>query len=225
MSMSTTPDRSSWPAILIVLVIAEITSAFEVGMMYGALATLMREFRDPVGTGWLITAFLLVGAVSAALCSRLGDLYGRKRLVLLMLACATAGSLIAAFATTLPWLIAGRAVQGLSAALLPLCIGLVREHLPAARVPVGIGWLAAMASFSAGAGILLGGWLVDHVGWRWIFWFSAGHASIALVCVALVLPASARQAATGKLDVLGGVLFAPASPRCCGRSRGSKAAA
>ena len=105
-------------------------------MMYGALATLMREFRDPVGTGWLITAFLLVGAVSAALCSRLGDLYGRKRLVLLMLACATAGSLIAAFATSLPWLIAGRAVQGFSAALLPLCIGLVREHLPAPRVPV-----------------------------------------------------------------------------------------
>jgi MFS family permease len=209
MSMST-PDRSRWLAILVVLVIAEITSAFEVGMMYGALATLMREFRDPVGTGWLITAFLLVGAVSAALCSRLGDLYGRKRLVLLMLACATAGSLIAAFATQLPWLIAGRAVQGLSAALLPLCIGLVREHLPAARVPVSIGWLAAMASFSAGAGVLLGGWLVDHVGWRWIFWFSAGHAALALACVALVLPASTRQAATGKLDVLGGVLFAPA---------------
>jgi MFS family permease len=205
---STEPTR--WLAILIVLVIAEITSAFEVGMMYGALSTLMREFRDPVGTGWLITAFLLVGAVSAALCSRLGDLYGRKRLVLLMLACATAGSLLAAFATSLQGLIAGRAVQGLSAALMPLCIGLAREHLPPSRVPVGIGWLAAMASFSAGSGILLGGWVVDNLGWRWIFWFSAGHAALALLCVALMLPPSTRQAATQKLDVLGGVLFAPA---------------
>lgn len=199
-----------WRAILIVLVVAEITSAFEVGMMYAALATVMREFRDTAGTGWLITAFLLVGSVSAALCSRLGDLYGRKRLVLLMLACAASGSLIAAFAADLPLLIAGRAVQGFSVALLPLCIGLVREHLPASRVPVGIGWLAAMASFSAGAGILLGGWVVDEFGWRSIFWFSAAHAVVALVCVAVALPASVRQAAAGKLDVLGGVLFAPA---------------
>jgi len=182
-----------WRVILIVLVIAEITSAFEVGMMYAALATVMREFRDPAGTGWLITGFLLVGSVSAALCSRLGDLYGRKRLVLLMLACAISGSLIAAFAPNLPLLIAGRAVQGFSVALLPLCIGLVREHLPAARVPVGIGWLAAMASFSAGAGIVLGGWVADELGWRSIFWFSAGHAALALVCVAVVLPASAAQ--------------------------------
>jgi MFS family permease len=199
-----------WRIILIVLVIAEITSAFEVGMMYAALATVMREFRDPAGTGWLITAFLLVGSVSAALCSRLGDLYGRKRLVLLMLACATSGSLIAAFASSLPPLIAGRAVQGFSVALLPLCIGLVREHLPAPRVPVAIGWLAAMASFSAGSGIVLGGWVVDEFGWRSIFWFSAGHAAIALICVAVVLPASTRQAATRQLDVLGGVLLAPA---------------
>jgi MFS family permease len=200
----------SWLTILIVLVIAEITAAFEVGMMYAALSTLMREFRDPVGAGWLITAFLLVGAVSAALCSRLGDLYGRKRMVLLMLACATFGSLLSAFATDLPWLIAGRAVQGFSAALMPLCIGLVREHLPRERMPVAIGWIAAMAAFSAGAGILLGGWVVDHLGWRWIFWFSAGHAALAALCVAVVLPASTAQPPAGRLDVLGGVLFAPA---------------
>jgi MFS family permease len=199
-----------WVTILVVLVIAEITSAFEVGMMYAALSTLMREFRDPVGAGWLITAFLLVGSVSAALCSRLGDLYGRKRMVLLMLACAVVGSLLSAFATNLPLLIAGRAVQGFSAALLPLCIGLVREHLPRARVPVAIGWLAAMAAFSAGAGILLGGWVVDHLGWRWIFWFSAGHAALAAACVAVALPASKPQPQTGRLDVMGGVLFAPA---------------
>jgi MFS family permease len=110
--------RPGWLAILVVLVIAEITSAFEVGMMFGALATVMREFRDPVGTGWLITAFLLVGAVSAALCSRLGDLYGRKRLVLGMLACATSGSLLDASTTDLPFLIAGRAIQGFGRTML-----------------------------------------------------------------------------------------------------------
>lgn len=202
-------DNRRWLLILAVLVFAEVNSSFEVGMMYGALATLMREFGDPVGVGWLITAFLLVGAVSAGLSSRLGDLYGRRRLLILTLMFALAGSLIGAFATSLPWLIAGRAVQGMSAALLPLTIGLVREHLPKARVPVGIGWVAAMASFTAGAGILLGGWLVDHAGWRWIFWFSVGQTALSIVAVAALLPPSVRQAAVGRLDLLGGVLFAP----------------
>lgn len=196
--------------ILFVLLIAEINSAFEVGMMYGILATLVREFGDPVGVGWLITAFLLVGAAAAALCSRLGDLYGRRRVVLVMLAFAMCGSLVSALSTSLPGLILGRALQGVAAALLPLCIGLAREYFPAARVPVAIGWLAAVASFSAGVGVLFGGWLADNAGWRATFWIGAGHAALSLVCVLLLLPPSRAQARSGPLDVLGGVLFAPA---------------
>ena len=111
-------------------------------MMFGALATISREFRDPVMAGWLITGFLLVGAASAALSSRLGDLFGRKRVAVVLLALAAAGSLTSALAPTLTVMIVGRAIQGFSSALLPLCVGLVREHLPARRVDVSIGWLA-----------------------------------------------------------------------------------
>jgi MFS family permease len=196
--------------ILAVLVITEINSAFEVGMMYGILGTLVREFRDPVGVGWLITGFLLVGAASAALCSRLGDIYGRRRLVLVTLAFAMCGSLISALTGSLGWLIAGRALQGVAAALLPLCIGLARELFPPARVPVAIGWLAAVGSFSASIGILAGGWLADHAGWRTSFWIGAGHAALSIACVALLLPRSRTRVHSGPLDVLGGVLFAPA---------------
>jgi len=119
--MTRTPP--SLRALLPVLVIAEITSSFEISMMYAAMATLLREFGDPAGVGWLITAYLLVGSVSAALCSRLGDLFGRRRLALAMLACSLGGSLISLFSTSLAGLVAGRAVQGLSAALLPLAVG------------------------------------------------------------------------------------------------------
>jgi MFS family permease len=91
--------------ILAVLVIAELNSAFEVGIMYGIFGTLVREFRDPIGAGWLITAFLLVGAASAALGSRLGDLYGRRRGVLVKLTFATCGSMISATSASLSGLI------------------------------------------------------------------------------------------------------------------------
>ncbi|HSV35312.1 MAG TPA: MFS transporter [Ramlibacter sp.] len=196
--------------ILVVLIIAEIITSFEVSMIYAALPTIAREFADPVGAGWLITAYLLVGSVSAGLSSRLGDLFGRRRMVLAMLACSTVGSLISALSTELPGLIAGRALQGMSAALLPLAIGIVREHLPPGRVPVAIGWLAAMATFSAGGGLLLGGFLVDNAGWRTMFWFGAAHGLVAIALVATLVPASARQAITEQLDWLGGVLYAPA---------------
>jgi MFS family permease len=210
MTTATPRSEGALRLILVVLAITEMNSAFEVGMMYGVLATLVREFGDPVGVGWLITAFLLVGAAAAALCSRLGDLYGRRRLILVLLVCATGGSFLSALSPTLPGMIAGRALQGVAAALLPLCIGLVREYFPPARVPVAVGWLAAIAAFSAGVGVLAGGWLADNVGWRFTFWFSAGHALLSLVCVLWWLPPSRAQARSGPLDVLGGVLFAPA---------------
>src|SRR3954467_7978523 len=108
--------------ILIALILTEIISSFEVSMIYAALPTISREFADPVGAGWLITAYLLAGSVSAGVSSRLGDLFGRRRMVLAMLVCSTAGSLLSASSDGLAGLIAGRALQGMSAALLPLAI-------------------------------------------------------------------------------------------------------
>lgn len=195
---------------LAVLAVVEMNGAFEVGMMYGILATLVREFGDPVGVGWLITAFLLVGAAAAALCSRLGDLYGRRRLIVVLLAVAACGSLLSALSSNLPGMIAGRALQGVSAALLPLCIGVVREAFPQQRVAVAIGWLAAIAAFSAGMGILAGGWLADHASWRLTFWFSAAHALLSLAGVLAALPRSHVRPRRAAVDWLGGILFVPA---------------
>src|SRR5512145_2330102 len=79
--------------ILVVLALTEINSAFEVGMVYGAVGSLMREF-GPTATGWILSSFLLVGAISAALGSRLGDIFGRRRVVMVMLTLAMTGSVI-----------------------------------------------------------------------------------------------------------------------------------
>lgn len=203
-------SRARERVLLIALVAAEITSSFEVSMIYAAMPTLVREFGGTASVGWLITAYLLVGAVSAALGSRLGDMLGRRRLVLLLLGVAVVGSTISALSSTLTGQIVGRGIQGFSAALMPLCIGLAREHLPPARVPVAVGWLAAAATFSAGIGLLLGGVLVDQVGWRSIFVFSASYALLAWVVVAWVVPPSKATVSAQRFDLLGGVLFAPA---------------
>ena len=80
--------------------------------------------------GWIVTAFLLVAAASASLCSRLGDMFGRRRMLLGVLVVAGVGSLVSALATGVVGVILGRAIQGVSGAVLPLCFGLVRENLP-----------------------------------------------------------------------------------------------
>jgi MFS family permease len=194
--------------ILLVLALTEINSAFEVGMVYGVIGSLMREF-GPTSAGWVVSSFLLVGAISAALGSRLGDIFGRRRVVMVMLGLAMTGSLINALSNDLAGLILGRSIQGVAAALLPLCVGLVREYFPAPRVPKAIGWLAAIASFSAMLGILVGGAISDTVGWRATFWLAAGHALVSLACVAALLPPSKAYGLRGKFDWMGGLLFAP----------------
>lgn len=204
-----TPDDGRLRTILFVLALTEINSAFEVGMVYGVIGSLMREF-GPAATGWIVSSFLLVGAISAALGSRLGDIFGRRRIVMVMLALAMIGSIVNATSDSLAGLILGRSIQGVAAALLPLCIGLVREYFPASRVPKAIGWLAAIASFSAMLGIVVGGFLADTVGWRATFWLAAAHALVSLLCVAAFLPASRAFGLRARFDWLGGVLFAPA---------------
>ena len=195
--------------ILTVLALTEINSAFEVGMVYGVIGSLVREFGAS-SAGWVVSSFLLSGAISAALGSRLGDIFGRRRVVMIMLALAALGSVINALSTNLTGLIVGRSIQGVAAALLPLCIGLTREYFPAARVPRTIGWLAAIASFSAMLGIMFGGFMADQVGWRSTFWIAAGHALLSLALVALLLPRSRAFGLKGRFDWLGGILFAPA---------------
>ena len=157
----------------------------------------------------MVTGYLLVATATAAIGSRLGDLFGRSRLLGIALTLAMLGSVISAFADQLSIVVLGRVIQGASAAILPLCFGLVREHLPASHVPFGIGVLAATASVAAGAGMLLSGVIVDQLGWQWIFWVSGGVAAAGLVAL-FGLPRSLVKAGMQRVDMVGGVLFVPA---------------
>ena len=202
------PARSS--VVLSALVLAEVVSAVEATMVFAAMRVFYREFGDPVLVGWVITAFLLVAAASASVCSRLGDMFGRRRVLLIVLVLACLGSLISAWATSAPVLILGRAVQGMSGAVMPLCFGLVRETLAERRVPFGIGVVSAAAFVSGGAAIFVGGVLVDRLDWHWIFYVGAATAVLAFVAVSIGVPRSSRAPSREPVDWLGALLLVPA---------------
>lgn len=195
---------------MLALLVAELTSTFEVGMLYSALSKMYGTFNDPVGVGWLITSFLLVGAASTAVCGRLGDMLGRGRVMLVLLFCAGIGSVISALSTTLPWIIFGRAVQGMSAAMMALCIGLVREHLPPSRVALGVGVITATATVGVGVGMVLGGVIVDNLTWPWLFVCSAALAFASMALVVAFVPLTKGAGFSSDVDIVGGILFAPA---------------
>ncbi|MGE0387298.1 MAG: MFS transporter [Gammaproteobacteria bacterium] len=198
-------------SIVAALVLAEVALTFEITMIYAALPTLNRLFGDPVRVGWLVSGFMLVSASAAALGGRLGDLYGRRRVLLAALACAAAGSTLSAVATSLPGVIAGRSLQGVAACVLPLCIGLAREFMPIGRVPLVVGVIAAAAAIGSGLGQIGGGFIVDHFGWQAMFRASAALALAAALAVVAAVPADGeRRSGAARPDFVGGILFVPA---------------
>ena len=201
------PLRHGW-AVMAALVLAELVSSFEGSMIYVALKHFYAIFDDAVGIGWLLTGFLLVASASAAIGGRLGDLFGRKRLLIIALALAMIGSIISAMSSSLFWIVVGRCCQGFAGPILPLCYGMIREYFPRTSVPTNIGIIAATASTGGGLGFIGGGLLVDHGSWRMIFVASAIVALLAIIAVTLIVPRS-RDYATGRIDWIGGVMFVP----------------
>lgn len=154
---------------------------------------------------WSLTAALLSGAVSAPIMGRLGDGPRRREAIAGGLAVVVLGGVLAALAPSLPVLVAGRAMQGVGLGLIPLAMAAARDGLPAGRVPATIALLSVSAAAGVGAGYPLSGLIAEHLGLDAAYWFGAGFALLALVCVLAVVPASTATAA-GRLDGRGAVL-------------------
>ncbi|MFV2176770.1 MFS transporter [Actinomadura sp. LOL_016] len=221
--MTTTPDRPppgeappsaagrGFTGLIAALVAIEIFAVFETAMALAAIPTFMRVFEaDSAAVGWTGTAYLLVGAVSAATAGRLGDIFGRRNVLVTVLAIAAVGSLISVIATSLWLVILGRGVQGMAAGALPLSFGLVRELLPERRVPFVMSLLGGVVPVCTGAGSLIAGVLIDHGGWRNMF-VAATVMGVAATLIALfALPRTRGITPRPSVDVVGAVLLAPA---------------
>lgn len=197
--------------LLATLVAVDITAAFETTMVFTAIKELLGEYGEPTKVGWLLTAYLLVSAGSAAVCGRLGDLFGRRTVLLVALAAAVVGSIVSALSPTLEGVIFGRGLQGISGAMLPLCIGLARQHIPQNFLPTAIGVVAGSAALGGALGMIVGGVLVDSVGWRYIFVASALLAGVSLALAVAFIPHTKGASQGRPLDLAGGLLFVPAT--------------
>jgi MFS family permease len=139
---SETADRTHPNVTLAVLALGGLAYAMLSSLVVPALPTMQRELHTTeTGVTWLLTGYLLAASVGTAIIGRLGDMYGKERLLLWTLTILAFGTLLAALASSLPLLIAARVIQGVAGGIFPLAFGIVRDEFPREKVAGGIGLL------------------------------------------------------------------------------------
>jgi EmrB/QacA subfamily drug resistance transporter len=193
---------------LAVLAVAGLSFALLQTMVAPALPAIQHEYgaSTPAVT-WVLTVYLLTASIFTPVLGRLGDMFGKERLLVIVLLVLGAGTLIAALSTSLAMLIAGRAVQGAGGAIFPLAFGIIRDEFPREKVGSGIGLISATFGIGGGAGLVLSGVIVDHLDYTWIFWLALVVIAAAVVCTHLFVPESPIKT-PAKIDWVGAVLMA-----------------
>ncbi|MGY4644509.1 DHA2 family efflux MFS transporter permease subunit [Cellulomonas sp. URHB0016] len=199
--------RAVW-AVFGGLMLAMLLAALDQTIVATALPTIVRDLGGAEHLSWVVTAYMLASTATTPLWGKLGDLYGRKTVFLVCIVIFLAGSALAGTSQTMAQLIAWRALQGVGGGgLMVLAQAIVGDVVPPRDRGRYQGAFGAVFGLSSVAGPLLGGWFVDHLTWRWVFYVNLPIGLLALVVVSAVLP-STRSHRSPTIDYLGITLLA-----------------
>jgi EmrB/QacA subfamily drug resistance transporter len=187
----TAPPRQHHNLTLAILTVAGTAFALQQTMVFPALPTLQRELHTTTTwVTWVLTMFLLVASVATPLLGRLGDQYGKERLLVISLTIFLVGCLGSALAWNIWALIGFRGLAGAGGAVFPLSFGIIRDEFPREKVGVAIGLISAVFGVGGGFGIVFSGVIVDHASWRWLFVAGALPIAASILLVHRFVPES-----------------------------------
>jgi len=156
-----------------------------------ALPTFQHALHASVtGVTWLLTAYLLAASVGTAILGRLGDMYGKEKILLWTLVILAAGTLLSALSSSLAVIVLGRFIQGAAGGIFPLAFGIVRDEFPHEKVAGSIGLLSAILGAGGGVGIVLSGLIIEHLSYHWLFWLPLIPTVFAAVATWRFIPES-----------------------------------
>ena len=206
------PNAPSDPAarhpreVLAVLLLACVSFALAQTLVIPALPEISRQFdAGPAATSWVLTGFLLSASVATPIVGKLGDLFGRGRVLTWVLVIFALGGVVNALAGSIEVLVLGRILQGVAGGVFPLAFGIVRDTSPRERVPTDLAVLSAVFGIGGGIGLPLSGVIVDNFDIAWLFWISLVALPAALAAHRLI-PSAPSQNRT-KVDWPGAVLL------------------
>ncbi|MCW2914132.1 MAG: Arabinose efflux permease-like protein [Actinomycetia bacterium] len=197
--------------ILGALMLAMLLAALDQTIVSTALPTIVSDLGGLNHLSWVVTAYILAATASTPLWGKLGDQFGRKRLFQTSIVIFLAGSALCGLSGSMGQLIAFRALQGLGGGgLMVLAMAIVGDVVPPRERGRYQGIFGAVFGVASVAGPLLGGFFVDSLSWRWVFYVNLPIGVLALIAIAAVLHATSERG-RHKIDYLGTVLLAGAA--------------
>ncbi len=194
--------------ILAVLCIAGLAYSVLSSAVIPALPTFQHALHTTeTGATWLLTAFLLSASVGTSVIGRLGDIYGKEKLLLWTLLTLALGTLLAALSDSLALLIVARVIQGVAGGIFPLAFSIARDEFPRERVAGSIGLMSSILGVGGGLGLVAGALISEHLGWHWLFWIPLIVTLVAAACTWRWIPESPVRA-PGRVNWLAAAVMA-----------------
>jgi EmrB/QacA subfamily drug resistance transporter len=189
--MTADHDRQHPSVTFVVLAIGGVSYSLLQSLVAPALPEIQHALHTSENSvSWVLTSYLLSASVATPVIGRLGDMHGKERVLMIVLALLAVGTLVSALASGLPLMLVGRVIQGAAGGIFPLAFGIIRDEFPRERVAGGIGLMSALLGVGGGAGVVLAGPIVDHLSYHYLFWLPLIPIVIATVATQLFVPES-----------------------------------
>ncbi len=171
--------RTAWITLAILGLTLLITMYGET-MLLPAIPDIIKEFNIPYDTSsWILSSYLIAGAVATPIAGKLSDIYGRKKMVMTIMIIYIFGISLGGLSTNIAFLVTARVIQGIGISMFPIAFGIIRDHLPKEKLAIGVGLFSSMFAAGSVVGLALGANIIENFGWRTTF-FSIVFVAIGL---------------------------------------------
>jgi MFS family permease len=160
---------SSWRVVIILSSVATMVLYAET-MLVPAIPDLIKDFNITYNTSsWILTTYLITGAVMTPIAGKLSDIYGKKKILLIVMLFYTTGVSIAGFSTNVDFMLIARGFQGVGLSMFPIAFSIVRAQFPREKIAIGQGIITSMFGGGAVIGLAIGGTIIQHYSWHATF--------------------------------------------------------
>lgn len=203
---------AAWKTLAILSLIATMVMYAET-MLVPAIPDLIKDFHISYGmSSWILTAYLIAGAIMTPIAGKLSDIYGRKKMLLVIMTVYAVGVSLGGFVTDIYQMLAIRIIQGIGMSMFPIAFGIIREMFPRSKLAIGQGIISSMFATGAVIGLVAGGHLIQNYGWNATFFSIIPIVIVLLVVIARFvhvdeshLKEQNKDSTKNKIDIQGAI--------------------